>query len=67
MSEADDHMLEIERLDREKPGWDHNGRVAGAHVGLKNKIPRDLLVHVYGEEIVREAETTTMFDAKGES
>lgn len=55
VSEEQAHALEIERLDREEPGWDRDARLARCQYGLAAGTPRGDLVRIYGEELVREA------------
>lgn len=54
-SEEAELAEEIDRLDKEHPGWDHQGLVAGASRALE-LFDREIAVHVYGEDIVKEAE-----------
>jgi hypothetical protein len=56
MTEEEALGEEIERLDREDRDWDRDGRIAAASAALESGMRRDLLVRIYGEEIVREAE-----------
>lgn len=55
-SEAEDHRRELERLDREQPGWDTASRIATAKHALEQGVPRDVVLSVYGEEILRKAD-----------
>lgn len=56
MSEARDHELEIERLDRESPGWDARSKIATARHALEHGVSREVLLSIYGEEIVAKAD-----------
>ena len=56
VSEEELLIEDTERLDREHPGWFHNGYVAGACAALENGMERESVVAGYGEAIVQEAE-----------
>jgi len=48
---------ELKRLDRQEPGWDREARLAGARSALEAGTARETVAAVYGEDMVREAET----------
>jgi hypothetical protein len=56
ISEERDLHDDMERLDREQPGWDRDGRIAGAQAALQRGMDREVVLSVYGEEILQEAE-----------
>lgn len=56
ISEEEDLMLDIEKLDREQPGWDNPSRIATVKYMLAKGTDRELLVSCYGNEIVEAAE-----------
>lgn len=56
MSEENDHLLEINRLDDEEPDWDFEGRLAAAVYGLKHGFSREVINMIYGDEILKLAE-----------
>ncbi len=46
---------DLETLDREQPGWDRDGELAAAEVGLRSGMSYELLSRVHGEDIAAEA------------
>ncbi len=56
VSEAQEFEADLARLDAEQPGWDRGARVAAARSWLKTGGDRVIVVGIYGEELVAEAE-----------
>jgi len=54
-TEEGDLQADLARLDRERPDWDSEARLATA-IHLLEHMPRDVLVSVYGVEVVCKAE-----------
>lgn len=47
---------DLDRLDRECPGWDKDARQVRAQNALRIGIPRSTVVRIYGEELTKTAE-----------
>lgn len=56
LTEEEALAADMKRLDEEDPGWDHEARLARAESALERGVPRDAVVGIYGEALVREAE-----------
>ena len=55
VSEEEDLAAELERLDRETPGWDRDARLAGAESALRRGMSQKTVAAVYGDELAAEA------------
>jgi hypothetical protein len=62
VSEEADLTAEVERLDREEPDWDHQARVAACTAGLLSGMHRQMMMEIYGDKIVAEAEAAIWHD-----
>jgi len=56
ISEEEALAEELDRLDRENPGWDHAVRLAAARRLLESGMSREIVACGYGEDMVREIE-----------
>lgn len=55
ISEETYFAQDMARLDAEKPGWDHDGKVAGAESALQMGAALEYVQSIYGAEIAAEA------------
>lgn len=62
VSEEQDLADDLDRLDREQPGWDYAGRVAACTAALRDGLPKDIISQIYGSDVVREAEEAVAND-----
>jgi hypothetical protein len=57
LAAAEEELLaEIAQLDRDKPGWNRAGLLAGAERLLRNGTEFRIVAAVYGDEIAMEAD-----------
>jgi hypothetical protein len=52
----EDAVPDQERLDKENFDWDRKARIASATSAFEMNVSRDLIIKIYGEDIITEAE-----------